>query len=436
MEAAAGLELPPEFDVLRTPHSGHTVSTTVWFALPDVPQPAPGPPMSARPPWPMPLWPPIWSSACRPSGGAGRSSARRGSQVVTLADLGLSVADTLAYSQDGLRQLAIEHANGQSVIDRSVNGDPSSPGLRAHREVGRVAMLCRGHVRDAAWTPKKSCASVWSPDRRRPAAVGGAGRSDADAIALRRARRWGIAPSPLDDALAPEEYRRRRSNSEKISERVPRTASTDGLPHDGQRALRGPGPSGGSGCGRAGRDKHARLRPLPSRCPRRLSGERRDSGLAGDCRWRETSHGPGGGASARQRTPWNVWSNQADPWAFEGGGGRFREEADNVTVVYSPAPAYQRRWPWGTGWLERTRAGQGARRRGGLRIQRPSSRAPQAILLAVTPDEATPLDTETLAHIVLETRELAHARAATAEDLERLAALFPFSMLPRARPPA
>jgi hypothetical protein len=64
----------------------------------------------------------------------------------------------------------------------------------------------------------------------------------------------------------------------------------------------------------------------------------------------------------------------------------------------------------------------------------PSSRAPQAILLAVPPDEARPLDTETLAHIVLEARESAHARMAVAEDISSYAALFPFSMTPAQQP--
>jgi hypothetical protein len=202
MEAAAGLELPPEFDVIRTPHSGHTVSTTVWFALPDVELPADtsqvGPAALAdaavaayvEQRVPVDRW--RW-----------KVKRKTGSHVVTLADLGLSVADTLAYSQDGLRQLAIEHANGQSVIDRTVNGVPSSPGLRAHRELGRVAMLCQGHVRDDHEKELRQRLVLLMAAQQLSASLA----SDADASALGRARRWGIAPSPLDDALAPEEHR-------------------------------------------------------------------------------------------------------------------------------------------------------------------------------------------------------------------------------------
>jgi hypothetical protein len=46
----------------------------------------------------------------------------------------------------------------------------------------------------------------------------------------------------------------------------------------------------------------------------------------------------------------------------------------------------------------------------------PKSRAPQAILLAVPPDPATRLDTAGLLEVVLQTRQLAHARAARPGD--------------------
>src|SRR5207248_3036338 len=48
----------------------------------------------------------------------------------------------------------------------------------------------------------------------------------------------------------------------------------------------------------------------------------------------------------------------------------------------------------------------------------PASRAPQAILLAVPPVVTRPLDHDTLAQIVAETRELAHARMARPVDLD------------------
>jgi hypothetical protein len=50
----------------------------------------------------------------------------------------------------------------------------------------------------------------------------------------------------------------------------------------------------------------------------------------------------------------------------------------------------------------------------------PKSRAPQAVLLAVPPDPEQRLDNEGLLDVLLETRELVHARAARPTDLAGL----------------
>jgi hypothetical protein len=60
----------------------------------------------------------------------------------------------------------------------------------------------------------------------------------------------------------------------------------------------------------------------------------------------------------------------------------------------------------------------------------PAARAPQAILLAAPPIADQPLDDETLRDIVIETRELAHARAVAFEQLGEFQALTPLAMLP------
>ena len=63
----------------------------------------------------------------------------------------------------------------------------------------------------------------------------------------------------------------------------------------------------------------------------------------------------------------------------------------------------------------------------------PAARAQQAILLAVPPSTATPLDQATLAQILVETRELAHARMARPVDLdEQFWGLAPTCLLPAA----
>jgi hypothetical protein len=60
----------------------------------------------------------------------------------------------------------------------------------------------------------------------------------------------------------------------------------------------------------------------------------------------------------------------------------------------------------------------------------PAARAPQAILIAVSPVPDEPLTSESLVEILAETRELAHARMATPADLHALDAALPLMMLP------
>jgi hypothetical protein len=61
----------------------------------------------------------------------------------------------------------------------------------------------------------------------------------------------------------------------------------------------------------------------------------------------------------------------------------------------------------------------------------PAARAQQAILLAVPPSTTTPLDQATLAQILAETRELAHARMARPIDLDnQFWGLAPTCLLP------
>jgi hypothetical protein len=60
----------------------------------------------------------------------------------------------------------------------------------------------------------------------------------------------------------------------------------------------------------------------------------------------------------------------------------------------------------------------------------PTARAPQTILLAVSPVENEPLNASTLVDIVAETRELARARMATPADLQAFDSALPLTMLP------
>ena len=132
-----------------------------------------------------------------------------------------------------------------------------------------------------------------------------------------------------------------------------------------------------------------------------------------------------------------AWANRSDPWASEDTGEEKRvKRPSNLVVCFSPGDAALDGElavividGWSEMIPEKRHIAEAA-----FGFNAPSSRAPQAILLAVPPDETKPLDNETLAHIVLEARETAHARMATPADIEPYAALFPLAMVP-ALPP-
>lgn len=65
-----------------------------------------------------------------------------------------------------------------------------------------------------------------------------------------------------------------------------------------------------------------------------------------------------------------------------------------------------------------------------FRFDAPKARAPQAILLAVPPDESQSITTEVLINILGETRQLARARMASPDEQEAFAAGLPVAMLP------
>ncbi|RPI91914.1 MAG: hypothetical protein EHM39_14110 [Chloroflexi bacterium] len=130
------------------------------------------------------------------------------------------------------------------------------------------------------------------------------------------------------------------------------------------------------------------------------------------------------------------WCNRTDPWTFAGNEIDANvKQPMNVVVCYAPADTLHEEEITGEtlaaavldSWSEMIPAKQHVVETA-FGFNAPSSRAPQAILLAVPPDETRPLDTETLAHIIMEARETAHARMATPDDIAAYASLLPFAM--------
>jgi hypothetical protein len=126
------------------------------------------------------------------------------------------------------------------------------------------------------------------------------------------------------------------------------------------------------------------------------------------------------------------WINRAaDPWQTDSADSR------RLVVAYAPAGVGLQATPAGervaVGLLDRfteTIPSQAHTTTAAFGFDAPGARAPQAILLAVPPDLASPLDTATVQRIVAETRELAHARMATKEDLAGVDGFAPLPLLP------
>ena len=130
-------------------------------------------------------------------------------------------------------------------------------------------------------------------------------------------------------------------------------------------------------------------------------------------------------------TPFAAWANRpADPWQTDDHDGR------PLVAVYAdpalglaPPPALIA--AVALDQFDEVVPSADQRTGAAFGFDAPAARAQQAILLAVPPSTATPLDQPTLAQILVETRELAHARMARPVDLdEEVWGLAPTCLLP------
>jgi hypothetical protein len=131
--------------------------------------------------------------------------------------------------------------------------------------------------------------------------------------------------------------------------------------------------------------------------------------------------------------PFAAWANRtADPWQTSA------QDARPLVAIYAD-PALN---PGAAGALVAAAAldqfdevipAADQRTGAAFGFDAPAARAQQAILLAVPPSTAPPLDQATLAQILVETRELAHARMARPVDLDsQFWGLAPTCLLPAA----
>lgn len=477
MDGAAGLSRPPELALLRTPREGRAVSTSVVIALAQVDPVGIPDGRAARA---------VLSPAATIDPSSARylvdrlgdaadwdlavdrldeSGAPLGTPTtVTLADIGLHPADALALTRTALERLAAEAALETLDLDPRtdraavVGGTAGSRYEQGSRLVGLIGRNPAGPAALAERSADAERAESLAPlaarlhDARR---VGDAladelrdqvgrladdgGIGTADPAVLQRlvtaTRSWGIAPDPPASAVAgassAADARLRRLIATGIGALAQLDARLAGVPSalpeitalarddllaamvglvspTGQLAITGPVPA------TALPDLH--LAALDDEWLTVAAAVR--PSLA-----RLEVH------QLASSDPFVAWSNRpADPWQ--------RDETDrrHLVAVYAAPGVDPRTGRIAVGAVDRFAEvipNQQQYAGAAFGFDAPAARAQQAILLAVPPITAEPLDQDTVIDILVETRELAHARMARPVDLAgQFWGLAPTALLP------
>lgn len=448
MEAAAGLGMPPPLDVLATPRSGRSLRSTVLAHLPAASSPPDerSPAAIASPAFASwlvaatgrpdgPEW--TWMVTLAPTDSR---VGPNGSAVVpvNLLDMGLVPADALAIHSAVLDALALETA-GPSVAGAEVVS-PSGPEV-ARRLAATLATRAPSGA-DLGLEPADAAAQdasyrqelVARLDRLRNAATELIARLD-DAVtdseresALRETTRWGMLPAVEADDLtgdtadAADELRRRL---ERVPATDPGIEVTDlarivaelGLP-DGAipMLLSTSGESLGAATG--GLDVEPTDpggRPQLDRTWLELIAAVRPPLARVEAHQALT-------AATGEPVLVAASNHRGNPWLLGLPPSRPREEDPRLVVTYGPEPPPPV-GPLAIGiidtWAEVIPDEQHTAS-AAFRFNAPGSRAPQALLLAVTPVIGKELTPEVVQAIVAGARRCAHARMARREDLANL----------------
>jgi hypothetical protein len=417
MEAAAGLGAPPDLRSIRTPRKAVVVRVSVWALLPPGDASALSPALYADPAFAQlldaELGPPdswTWSV---------------GTQTVSLADSNLHGAETLVLNDEaltrtlrgGLDPALLLHSSGGAEKRARANrlaellgGGDSDPPIpdpdsgrddeRASASPLRTAMLA--DLTERFDTLKTRLQTLL-------AAFDGADLNDPAVTAwfLSRFQLWQAVESADQDPLAQARARLQR----RLSDAAP-MPGVNALRH-GIRTLVG----------------NARLPVLPV-VASHLVGSMRTSTIDADGRpetdrsWLEIV------AAVRprlallealqldpDRTPWGAaigtTDSSGDPWTVNG----------PVTVAYGPNPGVLPGRVAIAGldaWQDAIPSNQHVTS-AAFGFNGPKSRPPQAVLLAVPPDPNQRLTESQLAAVVLDTRQLARARACRPRTGSRIA---------------
>ncbi len=438
MDAAAGFSRPPEMALLRTARHGRAVTSSVALIVPHVGAPLlPANEAERATLSPATLLDPSVAAAIAAQ--TGESAAwdfvvgRDHPVTVTLADLGFTPADALTLSLSSLQRLVANHAGlpGEAVIGGSGPGRYEQAATLVGL-IGRTPAETRTFSQNRAVDPPAAAAdpeiiarynatrSVGSALKAQLRAqvelLDGDDLGQADETSVRAlvlaASRWGIT-ADTRPSLAAAAGLVLRQLDERLAAAPDATVaaalSREGL-STAAAALVSP-------TGQVGLTAAVAATDLPALT----------STVTLDDEWltvvaavrpalaRLESHQLGSGH------PFTAWANRyADPWQTDGDDGR------PLVVAYAPpgldlaaatpgammaAAALDRFDEVVPAPQQTTGAAFG--------FDAPAARAQQAILLAVPPSVAAPLDAATLAQILVETRELAHARMARPIDLDQ-----------------
>ena len=437
MEAAAGLGPPPELRAMRTPRQATSVRVSAWAVLP------PGNAAGTGAP-PAVLADPAFASLLEQELGAASGwTWTIGADTVSLADLGLHGIEAFALPPDELTQrlrgerdasLPFASGTGADKLARATrlaellgggDSDPPLPGAIDGRDDDaapasplRDAMVADLAGRLSALRNRMTSllASLAAADLNDPAAV---------AWCLAQCRAWGGVRAddaePLAQALARLQTRLAAAPE---AEAEAEANNVRGL-RQSIRAVVG----------------HARLPVLPlvpslAVGPLRAAMRDDEGRPRSDREWLEIVAAVRPRLASLEawqldpaRRPWRAAVRTAD------GSGDPWSPAGPVVVAYGPDPAALA-GSMATVAIAGLDAWQDAipstrhTTSATFGFNGPKSRAPQAVLLAVPPDASRRLNDAELAALVLETRQLARARACRPRPGSRVATPAALSSLP------
>ena len=464
MDAASGLSAPPELDVIRTQRHGRGLTTAVVLALPAVGSPGPVTATTS----PGRIADPSVAGYLDTAFGRADDAAWTwtiqhpdGTTItpVTLADLGLAPVDTAGVSGPALGRTALAFSGAPGGSTVSPQGD-----LPAHAQLVRFVALLGGqpalgaNLTDDGTQPDPAPIAADLLARFTDLTAAGQALADALTVAagqagtgtdrtatLRAALAWGVTPLLADEPdLVTAVIRARDALAGRLATAPPPDQAAALGVLDLARAVT----ELASGEGRLPVLARHRLDSLPA--PLAADSGRPAGSPGADPDWLEVvapvrrplarleAHQLGQRAAGGQ--PMATWTNSpGDPWltVTAASAPYGLNDTRSLVVAFGPPgvldpvgdPAREVAIVMIDSWSE-TVPGTEQPVSVALRADTPKARPPQAILVAVPPDLATPLDVTSTLGIVTQARELVHARAATPELLDDYASALPLTMLP------